>query len=68
MFSLLKYIQPALLCIVFLNLPAFAQVPVYENVDPSVAQFPTVRGNGDPDYTGDLNVNIPLLTVPDGTT
>jgi YD repeat-containing protein len=50
--------------VMLLNGIAVSQVPLYENVDPTVAQFPIVRGAGDPDYTGDLNVTIPLMTVP----
>ncbi len=41
---------------------AWAQV--IDNVDPTVEQFPIVRGAGDPDYTGSLNFSIPLMTVP----
>jgi hypothetical protein len=33
-------------------------------VDPTVTLFPIVRSVGEPDYTGDLNINIPLLTIP----
>ncbi len=64
MLVLLKNVSPSLLCIILLNFPAFSQVPVYENVDPTVSQFPIVHGSGDPDYTGNLNVTIPLMTVP----
>lgn len=43
---------------------AMGQVRVFENVDPTVSQFPVVQGSGDPDYGGNLSVTIPLLTVP----
>ena len=34
------------------------------NTDPSVSQFQIVRGDGDPAYNGDINFEIPLMTVP----
>ena len=37
---------------------------VTDNVDPTVDQFPVVRGAGDPNYTGSLNISVPLMTVP----
>ena len=40
------------------------QAQVTGNVDPSVAQFPVIRGARDPNYTGSVNVSIPLLTIP----
>lgn len=35
-----------------------------EQIHSTVSQFQVVKGSGDPSYTGDLNVHIPLLTVP----
>jgi hypothetical protein len=37
---------------------------VNEVTDPTVTQFVITRGTDDPDFTGDLSLNIPLLTVP----
>jgi hypothetical protein len=50
--------------VILLNGIVVSQVPVFENVDPTVSQLEVIRGSGDPDYSGDLNVNIPLMTVP----
>ncbi len=52
-------------CIIFLitNHVAFGQIA--ENVDPTVSQFPRISGgDGEPDFRGDLNLSIPLMTVP----
>ena len=34
------------------------------DTDPTVSQFTFVRGEGDPGFTGDLSLSLPLLTVP----
>lgn len=61
---LYKKINYFLRIILVISTLGIAHAQVKENVDPTVAQFPIIRGSGDPDYTGDLNVSIPLMTVP----
>jgi hypothetical protein len=40
------------------------EAQVTGNVDPNVEQFQVIRGMGDPNYNGAVDVSIPLLTVP----
>jgi hypothetical protein len=55
-------ILSSLLFIWFIQLIIIGQLN--EVTDPTVTQFVITRGAGDPDFTGDLSLNIPLLTVP----
>lgn len=54
----------ALIAICNVGIKSQTMVHPIEQVDPNVSQFPIIRGSEDPGYTGDLNLNIPLLTVP----
>ena len=55
-------IFPVILTILIFSVELYGQF--IEEVDPTVSQFPILRGVGDPNYTGDLDLQIPLMTVP----
>jgi len=37
---------------------------MYQEIDPTVANFEIVRGSGDPGYNGTLDMKIPLMKIP----
>lgn len=59
--AFLEYIATILLLI---GSAGMSKAQVTDNVDPTVEQFPIIKGVGDPDYTGSANVSIPVMTVP----
>ena len=55
----------SILCLLFIFGPAIKiKGQNVDNIDPTVDQFNVIRGVGDPNYTGSLNISIPLLKVP----